>query len=175
MTFYRISFLFLLNVGIWLVIHLVVSLGLLYLPKNKFHTNRLLRFLFKSYRWEKEGSAYNLTFQVKDWKDKLPDGASLFSLGYVKKQLPSSEKKDIAEFIMETKRAELTHWLIMMPAPMFFLWNPVWAAWINVVYAILINIPFIMIQRYNRPRLQRIKRLKERKVRTETKKRNKSL
>lgn len=170
MTLYRISLLFFLNVGMWLLIHLAVSIGLLYLPKNKFHTNSLLRFLFKSFRWEKEGKIYDSVFQVKDWKDKVPDGASLFSLGYAKKQLPSSQKKDIAEFIMETKRAELTHWLIMMPAPLFFLWNPIWAAWINVVYALLINVPFILIQRYNRPRLERIKRLKERKIRTQTEK-----
>jgi len=61
---------------------------------------------------------------------------------------------------IETRRAELTHWLLMVPAPFFFLWNPAWAGWVMIVYALLANCPFIMIQRYNRPRLERVLRKK---------------
>lgn len=164
MTLSQTMLLLLLNIGIWFIIHMSVSISLLFLPKNLFLTNSLFKFLFNSYDWEKRGQFYDIVFLVKKWKDKLPDGASLFNLGYRKKHLHSSNKKDIEEFIMETKRAELTHWLIMLLVPLFYLWNPSWSAWINVVYGVSINAPFIVIQRYNRPRLERIKRLKEQRI-----------
>jgi glycosyl-4,4'-diaponeurosporenoate acyltransferase len=35
----------------------------------------------------------------------------------------------------------------------FFIWNPLWAGWVMVVYATLVNFPCIISQRYNRARL----------------------
>lgn len=58
--------------------------------------------------------------------------------------------------MIETQRAELTHWFLIPPAFLFFLWNPAWAGWVMVIYALVVNLPFIMIQRYNRPRLERV-------------------
>ncbi|WP_413527267.1 glycosyl-4,4'-diaponeurosporenoate acyltransferase [Marinilactibacillus psychrotolerans] len=164
MTLSQTVFLLFLNIGIWFIIHLSISISLLFLPKDLFIKNVVFQVLFKAHKWEKNGQLYDSAFLVKSWKDKVPDGASLFNLGYMKKQLPSTKKKDMEEFIMETKRAELTHWLIMLLAPAFFLWNPLWAAWINIIYALCSNVPFIMIQRYNRPRLERIQRLKIKRI-----------
>ncbi|MDG0792194.1 hypothetical protein OMP38_15960 [Cohnella ginsengisoli] len=59
-------------------------------------------------------------------------------------------------FAAETKRAELTHWLSILPAPLFFLWNPVWVGWIMVLYAAAFNLPIIVVQRYNRGRIDAI-------------------
>lgn len=49
----------------------------------------------------------------------------------------------------------------MPPAFLFFIWNPLWAGFIMIAYAILANLPFILTQRYNRPRLQRLLQLKQ--------------
>ena len=55
--------------------------------------------------------------------------------------------------ICETCRAELTHWLTMVFAPFFFLWNKPFVGWIMIAYALAENVPLIMAQRYNRSRL----------------------
>jgi glycosyl-4,4'-diaponeurosporenoate acyltransferase len=34
--------------------------------------------------------------------------------------------------------------------PVFFTWNPPWACWVMVGYAIFANAPCIIAQRYNR-------------------------
>ena len=68
-----------------------------------------------------------------------------------------TDEESIKRFILETRRAELTHWLSIVPAPLFFIWNPPWAGWLMVGYAVVVNAPFILIQRYNRPRLEKIR------------------
>lgn len=41
-------------------------------------------------------------------------------------------------------------------APVFFLWNRWWADLIMASYAVLANLPCILVQRYNRLRFQRV-------------------
>ncbi len=40
----------------------------------------------------------------------------------------------------------------MACAPLFVLWNPPLAAGLLVAYGVVVNLPFIVIQRYNRIR-----------------------
>lgn len=147
----------------WFIIHFGVSVGLLKVSDLTFSKHPFFKKLFVSYDWENEGEFWEQKTGVKEWKDRLPDGASLFGMGYKKKHLAAKSQADYPKFILETKRAELTHWMILLPVPLFFLWNPLWAAWLNFLYALVINVPFIIIQRYNRPRLARIQKMKERK------------
>lgn len=165
MRVYQLLGLLLINLGAWCIIHFSISISLLHVSKYIFSRQSRFAVVFKTYRWEKEGELWDRIFAVKSWKDKVPDGAALFNLGYEKQHLPSHQKSDIAEFSLETKRAELTHWGILLISPIFFLWNPNWAAWLNVLYGCIANIPFILIQRYNRPRLERIRRTKEKRKR----------
>ncbi|GEK90331.1 glycosyl-4,4'-diaponeurosporenoate acyltransferase [Alkalibacterium putridalgicola] len=153
--------LFLLDFSVWLFFHLTISLGLIKLPDRFFASDHPLNELFKERTFEKNGRFWKDKVKVHKWKDKLPDGASLFHAGYKKKELQNNDVDTIRIFIKETKRAELTHWLLMLPAPFFFLWNPVWAGWAMIAYALLVNIPFIIIQRYNRIRLNRINKRKQ--------------
>jgi hypothetical protein len=50
-------------------------------------------------------------------------------------------------------RAELSHWLALALLPLFFIWNPWHVALLMIPYAISTNVPYILAQRYNRPRL----------------------
>ena len=59
-------------------------------------------------------------------------------------------------FLQETCRAELTHWVILLFGPFFFLWNPLWVGFLMIAYAIIENLPLVMAQRYNRIRLLRL-------------------
>ena len=86
----------------------------------------------------------------------MPDGGGLFKGGFPKKNLESSDSKYLKTFLYETKRAELTHWLTILPAPIFFLWNIRLAGIIMIVYVLIANIPCILLQRYNRARLSNL-------------------
>jgi len=57
---------------------------------------------------------------------------------------------------MALARAEFAHWLTMAGAPVFLLWNECWAELIMIVYALAVNLPCIIAQRYNRSRLRRL-------------------
>ena len=53
--------------------------------------------------------------------------------------------------------AECVHWaLTLLSAGIFFLWRSGWAVLLWLVYNVLGNVSFIVIQRYNRPRLQKL-------------------
>ncbi|MGE7878432.1 hypothetical protein [Peribacillus muralis] len=76
---------------------------------------------------------------MKIWKDYIPDGSKINKRGIEKKELQGTDTSSLTTFILESKRAKLAHWLSILPAGFFFLWNPVWAGWIMVVYAILFS------------------------------------
>ena len=141
----------------WLLFHLGISFGLRKVSDAFFerHAN-----CFRSFAFEKGGRIWSEVFRIRQWKDKLPDGTVIAKKGFDKSRLAQQQKDYLEKFVIETRRAELTHWLLMVPAPFFFLWNPAWAGWVMIVYALLANCPFIMIQRYNRPRLERVLRKK---------------
>jgi glycosyl-4,4'-diaponeurosporenoate acyltransferase len=113
-------------------------------------------WIYKDRKWELNGKIYEDIFKIKRWKGLLPDGAALFKKGFRKKQLVSSQKEYLTIFILETCRAELAHWLVILFSPVFFIWNPLWAGFIMIVYALFANLPCIYAQRYNRFRFQRI-------------------
>lgn len=147
------------DIFVWFVLHMGISIALLKVPISFFEKKNKL---FYSYSWEKNGAFWQMYFHVRSWKDRLPDGATLFKLGFKKKNLTEANSFYFSKFILESKRAELNHWLLLFPAPFFFLWNPPWAGWLIICYALIANVPFIIIQRYNRPRFEKIQ-LKRRK------------
>ena len=137
----------------WLVIHLGVSYAMTQLPLKVFQVNQ---WLYRKRPWEKEGKIYENIFRVKQWKGLLPEGAALFKKGFRKKSLRGKNQVYLEEFLKETCRAELTHWITICFAPVFFLWNPFGAGVFMIFYAVAANLPCIIAQRYNRLRLSRI-------------------
>jgi len=95
---------------------------------------------------------YESLLRVKRWKDLLPDGASWFHGGYAKSRLRGREADDLHRFVTETRRGEICHWLALVFTPVFFLWNPPWACIVVAAVMLAINLPCIIIQRYNRLR-----------------------
>jgi glycosyl-4,4'-diaponeurosporenoate acyltransferase len=116
------------------------------------HDNWLFRFR----RFEAGGRFYERVLRIKHWKDLLPDAGALFQGGVTKRALVGHDRGRLERFATETRRAELTHWLILAAAPWFFLWNPWWLGLAMVGYGIVANVPCVAIQRYNRARLLRI-------------------
>jgi glycosyl-4,4'-diaponeurosporenoate acyltransferase len=145
-----------LDIFVWLVLHLGISYLCTKIPLSFF---RKEMWCFRMRSWENQGMIYQKIFRIKKCKTFIPDGGSLFKGGFPKKNLGSKDTVYLEKFLYETKRAELTHWLVMLPAPVFFLWNIWWAGIIMIFYATFANLPCIMLQRFNRGRLYRLLKL----------------
>ncbi|MFC1585472.1 glycosyl-4,4'-diaponeurosporenoate acyltransferase [Fibrobacterota bacterium] len=143
----------------WFIIHMSFAYLVTQLSPSLFNPRSRL---FRLKPWEQNGAVYQKYFRVRDWKKKLPDGAALFRKGFRKKKIRNRDPAYLERFLRETCRGELAHWLVFGISPIFFLWNPSWAGWVCVLYGAIANLPCIMVQRYNRPFIQRL--LKEKTV-----------
>lgn len=135
----------------WFIIHIGVARLAVTIPVESFDP---ANWLYRNRNWELKGKFYSRYVAIRTWKHLLPDGSSfLGDKGFPKKRLGNKDDEYLGLFLHETCRAEMTHWIILLFGPLFFLWNPTWVGFIMVGYAVVENIPLIMAQRYNRIRL----------------------
>ena len=141
--------------GIGLLSHLIGEA----LPRKWFNAEKKP---YAPWKIENEGRLYK-TLRVHRWKDM-----SKISPMMVKKSISfnNANSESISKIVTETCVAEMIHDALILCAPgLYLIWPDPIGALIAVVYA-LSNIPFIIIQRYNRPTLLKLaKRLKEREER----------
>lgn len=119
---------------------------------------------YKAAKWEKGGKVYE-RLGIKHWKDIMPDMSRIMP-DMVKKKLTSENKeRGMDTLIAETCVAECVHWgLIVLSFGILFWWRGLWAAVFLLVYNIFGNLPFIIIQRYNRPRLVMLEQRRKRRA-----------
>lgn len=140
----------------WVFFHIGSGFVTHHMPKRFFDHDTSL---FRTRGFEDEGRFYRRYLFIHRWKDLLPEAGAVFAGGFAKRSFLVAGRGDrqyIQRFIAETRRAELTHWLPIVLSVTFFLWNPPAIAVWMPVYAVLTNLPFILVQRANRPRLQRL-------------------
>ena len=113
------------------------------------------RWLWRERRWERGGRFYVDVARIRRWKRLLPEAGAAFGGGFDKRRLRGRAPADLERFAVETRRAELGHWLAVLPAPLFVALNPPLLAPFMAVYALAVNLPCIAAQRYNRIRLRR--------------------
>ena len=148
----------LVDVAAWGVFHAATGYAAHRLPDR-----RLARegWLLRARAFEEGGRFYRRRLRIHRWKDALPDAGDLFRGGISKRELPSYDAAGLRLFARETRRAELAHWWAMACGPLFVLWNPPLAAGLLVGYGVLVNLPFIAIQRYNRARIRALAERRE--------------
>lgn len=146
----------LIDIAAWFFIHMGVSYTISRIPLHSFNYNS---WLYRQRGWERRGKIYDKFLRLKMWKRRLPDGAALFKNGFEKKRLKEKGDAYLNDFTRETCRAELTHWIVLLFGPVFFIWNHWWVGLIMILYALTANMPCIITQRYNRIKLQRILKL----------------
>lgn len=141
------------NVAAWAVIHTASG----YLV-HRLALDRLQRDgpLLRPRRWEHDGRTYQRVLRIRAWKDHLPEAGALFSGGVSKRELTGSLTGGLPRFVAETRRAERGHWLALAGGPLFALWNPPSGLGLMVAYGVVVNAPFIAVQRYNRLRALRV-------------------
>lgn len=143
----------LLDAGAWLALQLGLAYFCVRMPVSRFVRNGPVT---RERVFERGGGWYEERLAIKRWKDRLPDGGALFGRGFAKRRLHSADSDYLLRFMAETRRGEITHWLAVLPAPLFFLWNDPASGWVMVGYAVAANLPCICVQRYNRLRFKRL-------------------
>ncbi|NLD58634.1 MAG: hypothetical protein GX647_03095 [Clostridiales bacterium] len=132
------------------------------LPRRNFDYRA---FPYTAFRWEDGGNFY-LRFSINRWKDRVPDMSRYIPHTFRKKLNVMRSPDHIEGLIRETCVAELVHWVLILLSPLLLVLMPkIWNWACMAIYILLGNLPFIMIQRYNRPRLlklmERQKRMRE--------------
>lgn len=145
-------FVVLANVAFWAVVHSATGYAVHRMPLDRLgHDGWLLR----PHRVEAGGRLYRV-LGVRRWKDRLPEAGALFPGGISKRHVPPPAEGGLERFVAETRRAERGHWLALVPGPLAALWNPPAGAAAMVAYGVVVNLPFIAVQRFNRQRAQRL-------------------
>ena len=121
------------------------------LPKRWLHPEK---FPFRTYVWEDK---LWKALQIRKWQAKVPDMSRLFKKLMPEKKLTQQTVQELPLMIEETCVAELTHGLLCI-AGLFLLkiWPGAGGIFLTVIYIVFGNLPFLLIQRYNRPRLQKL-------------------
>jgi len=140
-----------LNILGWPLIQLTFARLFLLLPDALFAEDS---WLTRERRFEQNGQLYRRFLLIQQWKGLLPDGASW--LGGRSKRLTGRSFMSRATFAIETRRAEIAHWCMVLCAPVFYLWNPRWACLVMTLYGFAANLPCILVQRANRMKIERI-------------------
>ncbi len=139
---------------VWPVLQVAAALICINLPDRFFSSNS---FFFRAHRLEREGRIYDRIFRVSHWKHLLPDCGKVWKKrGLRKKKLENFSEENLNRFLIESAQGEMTHWLAIFPFWLFWLFTPPMVPWMMLIYALLVNIPCIIAQRYNRPRVQRL-------------------
>ena len=112
-------------------------------------------FPYRSFSFEKDGRIYD-KINIHEWQDKIPDMSKLVPNLMPTKRLDGNLLEKLPVMIRETCVAELTHFLLGTTALYCFcIWKGIGGIIIVLLYEIG-NIPYILVQRYNRPRLIRL-------------------
>ncbi|MEZ5145334.1 MAG: hypothetical protein R2726_22905 [Acidimicrobiales bacterium] len=141
-----------IDVGVWAVGGSLVGYVTHRLGPSAFSRDSVLTRLRT---FERDGRFYEERLRIKRWKGRLPEAGDLFPGGFSKRSLQKMDVAYLERFVQETRRAEVTHWVLIAMGPFFVLWNPWWLALVMVAYGIAANLPCLLAQRYNRARLLR--------------------
>jgi glycosyl-4,4'-diaponeurosporenoate acyltransferase len=105
--------------------------------------------------FERGGGWYRRRLAIDYWKDRLPEAGG-FAGGRSKRRLTGRGQVDV--LYLETMRAELVHFTLLGLEWVPLVWLP--GPWriVPLAVALVGNLPFIAIQRYNRARIDRLRR-----------------
>lgn len=124
------------------------------LPKSWFQAER---FPYRSYAFENGGKLYDRWFSIRAWQDRVPDMSKVFPGLMPAKKLHMRSHDRLPLMVQETCIAECTHALLsLLGLHCLRLWPGAGGVAVTLVYILLGNLPFILIQRYNRPRLMKL-------------------
>lgn len=119
------------------------------LPRDCFDETR---FPYNSFEWENNKSGFYGFLKVKRWKSRVPDMSDI-----TKRIMPKKIKENITseymdKLVKESCVAEMIHYVLCIFAiGIYNIWKGSLGILFAILYIVLGNIPYIIIQRYNRP------------------------
>ena len=120
-------------------------------PKRWFCADR---FPFRVRPWEQ--TLYQ-ALRVKQWQNRLPDMSRILPKLMPPKKMTADYGSRLPRMLQETCVAEFIHVLLsILGFGAVFIVGGAWGWIISIVYFLAGNLPYIIIQRYNRPRLLRL-------------------
>lgn len=123
------------------------------LPRRWFHPDR---FPYRSFSWEQDGQIYR-RLGVHHWKDLVPDMSKVMPDMLPKRVNLRGSAAEAMSLVLETCVAEAVHAALMVLSVGNYLLCPdFWGAALAVFDAAALNLPYWIIQRYNRPKLLRL-------------------
>ncbi len=112
--------------------------------------------LFRCFSFEKEGRIYE-KLNIRSWQNKVPDMSKILPSLIPAKKLEQDYALRLSDMICETCIAEFIHLLLCFSGLYCLkLWPGTAGIIVTIIYILFLNLPFILIQRYNRPRLMRL-------------------
>jgi glycosyl-4,4'-diaponeurosporenoate acyltransferase len=99
---------------------------------------------------------YERWLGIQHWKAWIPDAGNALPGGIRKASLARRDPHALRRLIAETRRAELVHWALWPAWVVTAQWLPPAGVLVNLLFASLFNLPCLLLQRYNRLRLQRV-------------------
>ena len=132
------------------------------LPRGWFDWSR---FPWRDFKWERGGRIYD-AFKIRAWKDRVPDMSRLLHRMVPKRVGKCPKAEEVWRLVRETCVAEAVHLALCLCSPVIWLfWRNITGVLLALLF-VLCNLPFMMIQRYNRPTLVALaKRLEVREER----------
>ena len=113
-------------------------------------------WLLKERSWERKGMIYQRILKVKCWKRYLPELSDFVKSVFPKRQIKEFSKNYLQKFLYESCKSEVTHWCIILSSLLFYFGNEFGSASLMLAIAVIINLPYIIIQRYNRSRIMEV-------------------
>lgn len=109
--------------------------------------------LFRSRAFEKNGTIYE-KLGIRKWHKRLPDMSRILPFMMPAKNLSGDFRERLPEMIRETCVAEAVHiGISVLGLRCLWMWPGAGGIAVAAANILLLNLPFILIQRYNRPRL----------------------
>lgn len=122
------------------------------LPRSMYDPNR---FPFRIHAWEADGRVYE-KLGVRWRKGHAIDMSRFMKRSFAKQHNLSRDTEHLRHMIQEMCNAELVHWTLSLLSPVFALLIDGWYGVVITIGYAYFNLSDVMIQRYNRPRIQMI-------------------
>ncbi len=124
---------------------------------SRYHHFNPDAFPYRTFSFEKDGEIYE-KLGIKSWQGKVPDMSRIVpSLIPSKNMSGTLSAKKLSIMLQETCVAEFVHYLLCLSGlyGCFHFLRPAAAVIVYILY-LFTNVPCMIIQRYNRPRLKRV-------------------
>ncbi len=148
-----------INIVLGAIWHYAVFFLCISVPTTLFAPERKI---YLPHKWERGGKFYSDVLKINRWKDVLPQ--HIGKDGFSKDHIDDVSLEYLDEFIMETCRGEWNHTMNCLFSIVLFWMNDMVTALVLTLLLLLGNLPFAVIQRYNRFRLQKLRKTVLRKM-----------